>query len=31
MAYSGICTPTEEIAYQQTEQNFGFEETLEII
>lgn len=31
MAYGGICTPTNETAYQQIEQNFGFEETLEII
>lgn len=31
MAYGGICIPTEETAYQQTEQNFGCEEILEII
>ena len=31
MAYGGICIPTNETAYLQIEQNFGFEETLEII
>lgn len=31
MVYGGICIPTKETAYQQIDQDFGFEETLEII
>lgn len=31
MAYGRICTETEEITYQQTEQNCGCEETSEMI
>ena len=31
MSYGGICIPTKETAYQQIEQDFGFEENLELI